>query len=296
MQRSIAISELCSVLELSFLGENIAIDGLNLCNRKSNHNHVLTYVTNGNYVEMVKKNPAIVAIVLQKKDLEAYSTFCAERRLTFIICDTPETTFYDIHDYLYHKTDFYCKFDYAVIIGEHCKIHPTVVIENGVTIGKNVTIGPNTVIRKGSIIEDNCNIGCNTTIGSEGFQIIKCKGKNRRIVHAGGLFLAEGVSVGDNVTICNSLFEDTTYIGKRVMIDNNAYIGHNVIIGDDAVITSSTVLCGSTVIEEGAWLGVNSSVLNRVTVGNNAKIGIGSVVTRDIPEKNLAYGVPARVK
>ena len=41
---------------------------------------------------------------------------------------------------------------------------------------------------------------------------------------------------------------------------------------------------------------MNSSVLNRVSVGKNAKIGMESAVTRDVPENSLAYGVPAKVK
>lgn len=296
VQRDITISEICMALELRCVGENQSINGLNLCNRSSVHDRVLTYAMNGSYVDIVRNNPAIVGIILQENDYEMYAELCTERKLTFIFSATPEEVFYDIHDYLYYKTDFYDKFDYGATVGENCNIHPTAIIENGVTIGKNVAIGPNSVIRKGTIIGDDCEIGCNTTIGSEGFQIIRCDGKNRKIVHSGGLCLAEGVSVGDNVTICNSLFENTAQIGKRVMIDNNAYIGHNVTIGDDAVITSSVVLCGSATIEAGAWIGVNSSVLNRVTVGADVKIGMGSVVTRNIPNGNLAYGVPARVK
>ena len=296
MQRTITISEICEALKLKYRGENQSINGLNLCNRNSVHKCVLTYVTSGSYVDVVKKNPAVVGIILQERDYEIYATLCQGRKISFIIADAPEKVFYDIHDYLYYRTDFYDKFDCAARIGEQCDIHPTAIIENGVTIGKNVVIGSNSVIRKGTIIGNDCVIGCNTTIGSEGFQIIKCDGKNRKIVHVGGLSIGDGVGVGDNVTICNSLFEDTSRIGKRVMIDNNSYIGHNVTIGDDAVITSSVVLCGSTTIEAGAWIGVNSSVLNRVVVGCDAKVGIGSVVTRNIPQGNLAYGVPARVK
>ena len=80
------------------------------------------------------------------------------------------------------------------------------------------------------------------------------------------------------------------------MIDNLAYVGHNVRIGENAVVTAGTILCGSATVEDGAWVGSNSSVLNRVTVGSGAMVGIGSVVTRDIPKDALAYGVPARVR
>jgi len=80
------------------------------------------------------------------------------------------------------------------------------------------------------------------------------------------------------------------------MIDNLVHIAHNVYVGEGAVITAGTILCGSSIVEDDAWIGVNTSVLNKVNIGCNSKIGIGSVVTRDVPQNSLAYGVPAKVK
>lgn len=296
MQRKKKISEICSYFNLRYIGDDIFINGLNLCNRKSAHDCVLTYVTNEVYVENICQNSAIKSVLLSKEVLPSYITGVKDKKVTFIICEQPEQTFYDIHDYLYYETDFYEKYNFPAQIGEGVDIHASAVIETGVVIGKNVKIGANSVVKRGTIIGDGCVIGCNTTIGAEGFQIIKKGELNRKIVHCGGLLIEEGVCIGDNVTICNSLFEDTAHIGRGVMIDNNTYIAHNVVIGENAVITAAVVLCGSTIVQKGAWIGVNSSVLNRVTIGSYSKIGIGSVVTRDVPQESLAYGVPARLK
>ena len=234
-------------------------------------------------------------VALAEKHLPIYHALVKGRNISFVICDDPESVFYDIHDYLYHQTDFYDKFEFATIIGEECDIHRSAIIDFGVKIGNNVKIGANTVVRKGTIIGDNCEIGCNTTIGSEGFQIVRCNGSNRKIVHSGGVLVGDCVNIGDNVTICNSLFEDTARIERGVMIDNHAYIAHNVVIGANAVITASVVLCGSSVVEREAWVGVNSSVLNRVRIGAEAFVGMGSVVTRDVIQGGLVYGVPAKL-
>ncbi len=83
---------------------------------------------------------------------------------------------------------------------------------------------------------------------------------------------------------------------KNTKIDNLVYVGHNVFIGDNAVITAGTMLCGSCVVENQAWIGVNTSILNRVVVGENSKVGMGSVVTHNVPAATLVYGVPARIK
>lgn len=296
MQRKIKVSEICNQFSLRYVGDDISINGLNLCNRESIHNCILTYVTNSNYADVINSNSAIGCILVSKELVEFYRNKLYKKKITFIICDNTEDVFYDIHEYLYNETDFYDKYEFETQIGSACDIHISAVMENGVIIGNNVKIGAHTVVKKGTIIKDNCIIGCNTTIGSEGFQIIKGLQGNRKIRHCGGLVIDENVCIGDNVTVCNSLFEDTSYIERNVMIDNNTYVAHNVHIGENAVITASVVLCGSTTIKKNSWIGVNSSVLNRVTIEEGAKIGIGSVVTRDVPQNVVAYGVPARVK
>lgn len=293
MRRQINVSKICEALRLNFAGPDVTIDGLNLFNRTTTYHHLLTYSTSPKYIDVICNNHTIKCVVVNEKD---YKIFSEKGNFTYILCEQAEKTFYDIHDYLYDQTDFYEKFNFPYAIGSNCNIHSTAVIEPGVTIGNNTIIGANTVIKKGTIIKSNCCIGCNSTIGSEGFQILRINGKNRRIRHCGGVLLNENTCIGDNVTICRSLFEGVTYIGKNVMIDNLSYIAHIVSIGDNAVITAGNMLCGSSVVEENAWIGVNSSLLNRVTVGCNCKIGMGSVITKDIPKEALAYGVPAKIK
>lgn len=296
MRRKILISEICEAMMLQYTGNDIEINGLNLCNRVSLHDRILSYVTNTGYVDSVQNNPAVVCIVLKESDLHAYQPLNEKRQMSFIVCENPEEVFYDIHDYLYFYTDFYEKKHFPPEIGENCSIHPRAVIEDGVVIGKSVVIGPNTVICKGSVIKDNAVIGCNTTIGSEGFQIIRIRGKNKKIVHCGGVVISENACIGDNTAICNALFEGETYVGENAKIDNLVYVGHNGHVGENAVVTAGTILCGSCVVDNDTWIGVNSSVLNKVVVGCGSKVGMGSVVTRDVPEDSLAYGVPAKVQ
>lgn len=294
MQRCIRISEICTALKLAYKGKDIEINGLNLCNRDSEHDKVLSYVTSENYIGIVKNNKAVVAVVVSQNCLEIYKK--EEIELTYIVCQDAEKTFYDIHDFLYEKTDFYDKFCFPTTIGADCNIAPTAIIEEGVKIGNRVVIGHNSVIKHGTVIGDDCVIGCNSTIGSEGFQILRIQNVNRKVVHCGRVVLGDKVYIGDNTDVCNSLFEGSTKVGTNAKVDNLVHIAHNVVVGDNAVITAGTILCGSSIVENNAWIGVNSSVLNRVRVGDDSKIGIGSVVTRDIPENALAYGVPAKVK
>ncbi len=298
MKRNIKISYICTKLGLNYIGTDISINTLALCNRTTQYENALSYVTNEKYVEIINENTAIKCLVVSSENLSIYEELIKTkgRSMTFIISFNPETVFYNIHDFLIDKTDFYGINNEPTSFGANCNIAGTAVIQKGVKVGNNVKIGENSVIKSGSILEDNVTIGCNTVIGAEGFQIIQSNHKNRRIRHCGGILVSVGAYIGDNVTACNSLFEGVTYIGKNVMIDNLVYIGHNGYIGNGAVITAGVILCGSAIIKEEAWVGVNSSVLNRVVVGESSMIGIGSVVTRDIPSKSLAYGVPAKKK
>ena len=81
---------------------------------------------------------------------------------------------------------------------------------------------------------------------------------------------------------------------ENVKIDNHVHVGHNLRIEKNAVITAQVTLCGSAVIEEGAWIAPNSSIINRVVIGKYSKVGLGSVVTKDVAPYSTVYGVPAK--
>lgn len=276
------------------VGQDIEINALNLCNRNSIFGSVLSYVESDKYIYDIKNNKSIKSIIIKKNLFDIYNDEFGNR-LTYIIAEYPESVFYSIHDYLYNNTDFYDKFDFLTQIGENCEISSSAVIEKGVIIGNSVKIGHNSVIRRGSVLEDNVSIGCNTTIGSEGFQIISLTNSRINVKHAGGTLLKSYSYVGDNTAICNSLFEGYTLIGKNARIDNLVHVAHNCIVHDNVILTAGVILCGSTTIQDNAWIGTNTTILNNVVIGENTKIGIGSVVTKSIPSNVVAYGVPAKV-
>lgn len=295
MAKSIRLSELSTKLKLNYSGSDTEIDGLGLCNQLTTYDSILSYVTSDKYVTAVKENSNVACLVLSADVAEAYSEEKVGRKLSFILSPKPEICFYTIHEALCKSGEFYETYNFEPVLGKGCNIAKTAVIEKGVVIGDNVTIGHNTVVRSGSIINDNTTIGCNTTIGSEGFQLIT-DGENMpmHITHVGRCYICSNVYIGDNTCVCNSLFGGETYIGEGAKIDNLVHIAHNLYVGNKAVITAHVITCGSSIIEDYAWIGPNSSILNRVTVGKGAKVGLGSVVTRDVPPYALVYGSPAK--
>ena len=80
---------------------------------------------------------------------------------------------------------------------------------------------------------------------------------------------------------------------KYIKIDNLVHIAHNCFIDDGSIITACAELSGGVHVEKGAWIAPNSSVLQRVTIGKNATVGIGASVTEDVSPKQKVASVAA---
>jgi len=113
--------------------------------------------------------------------------------------------------------------------------------------------------------------------------------------------IQKGATVGKNVKISTHSF-----ICEGVTIDDDVFIGHNVSFINDkyprstnpdgSMQTEADWKVVPTVVRRGASIGTGSVIMCGITIGENAIIGAGSVVTRDVPANSVAYGVPARVR
>jgi UDP-3-O-[3-hydroxymyristoyl] glucosamine N-acyltransferase len=112
--------------------------------------------------------------------------------------------------------------------------------------------------------------------------------------HVGGVRIGEFVDIGANCSVDQGTFSPTV-IEDFVKIDNGVHIAHNVQIGTRTLITAHAEISGSVQIGCDVWIGPNASLRDRIKVGNGALIGIGSVVTKDVNEKTVVYGSPAKV-
>ncbi|KQQ94191.1 thiamine biosynthesis protein ThiF [Leifsonia sp. Leaf325] len=107
---------------------------------------------------------------------------------------------------------------------------------------------------------------------------------------------------GRNITLGKRVFINS---GCRFQDQGGITIGDDCLIGHNAVIATlqhdidprrrSDLIPSPVVIERNVWLGANVTVLPGVTIGEDAVIGAGSVVTKDIPAGTIAVGSPARV-
>lgn len=292
--RIINLKEVSSILGEKYIGQNTIINGLNLLNRDSIYNSILSYSTNNELLIKGLENPKIKCLIISKEMLESINT--EQTDCAFFAVESPEQTFYFLHEELIKKTIFYKsnKKDYTIC--RTSNIHKSCIIEEEVSIGENVIIEPFVHIKKGTIIGDNCVIGSNSVIGAEGFQILKDKmGIPYMASHVGGIKIGNNVSIGNNVTLCKSLFEGNTIIGDNNKIDCHVHIGHNCEIGNDNCFVNGAILLGSVKIGNKTWIGPNTVILNKVIVEDRSFIGASSFVINNVKMATKVFGNPARI-
>lgn len=175
-------------------------------------------------------------------------------------------------------------------------IHNTAHVEDFDAIGDGTIIYANVTIYKGVKIGKNCIIHSGTVIGSDGFGYEQDKdGGWFKIAHLGSVVIGDNVEIGANTCIDRGTLSDTI-IEDGVKIDNLVHIAHNVHVKKKAVIIANAMIAGSVVIGESAWIAPSSSIREGKKIGNNALVGLGSVVVKDVLPNTIVMGVPAKEK
>jgi acetyltransferase-like isoleucine patch superfamily enzyme len=127
----------------------------------------------------------------------------------------------------------------------------------GCTIGDNTKIGAFVEVQKNAFIGKNCKISSHT-------------------------FICEGVTI-----------EDDVFIGHSVTFINDSY--PRATAANGTLQTEADWTVEPTLVKKGASIGSGSTILAKVTIGENAIIGAGSVVTKDVPASTIVAGNPARI-
>jgi acetyltransferase-like isoleucine patch superfamily enzyme len=149
----------------------------------------------------------------------------------------------------------FCRIASNVVLGENVAIHCFVNLY-GCSIGSNSRVGAFVEVQKNSSIGENVKVSSHT-------------------------FICEGVTI-----------EDDVFIGHNVSFINDKY--PRATTEDRKPQTEADWGVVKTVVRRGASIGTSATILCGVTIGRNAIVGAGSVVTRDVPDSAVVAGVPAR--
>lgn len=154
-------------------------------------------------------------------------------------------------------------------------VHPTALVEEDVEIGAGTAVWDNVHIRRGARLGEECIVGEKT-------------------------YIAGGVSIGNRVKI-NAM----VYICAAVTIENGVMVSAGTVFTNDRFPRATTPDLAHlrpsepdehtlpTLVREGATIGAGCTIGNDLSIGRFAMIGMGSVVTRSVPDFHLALGNPA---
>lgn len=167
---------------------------------------------------------------------------------------------YDESDYIRNYEDF-------LIAVNRPFIHPLSDVHSE-RIGQNTRVWQHSVILKDAIIGNGCNICAHTLIEND-------------------------VLIGNNVTVKSGV-----YIWDGITLEDNVFIGPCVAFTNDKKPRSKQYpeSFAKTIVERGASIGANATILPGIRIGRNALVGAGAVVTKDVPENAVVVGNPAIIK
>ena len=192
------------------------------------------------------------------------------------------------------------------MISPTARVYPNVQLGDDVEIGDFAVVGvpPRgkaegelpTAIGDGAVIRSHSVIYAGTTIG-------------RRFQTGHHAMIREETSIGDDVSIgTNSVVEHHVRIGNRVRIHSQAFVPEYSVLEDDTWVGPNAVLTNAPhplcprakeclrgpTLKRGAKIGANATVLPYVVVGEMALVGAGAVVVKDVPDRAVVAGNPAR--
>lgn len=181
-------------------------------------------------------------------------------------------------------------------IGKFCIIDPTAEIGPDAEIGNYTVVGPGVVLGAGVSVANHCVIDRNVRVGD-------CT-RVWNFVH-----IRDGVNIGVNCVIGDLVhIGPFSQLGHNVHVGNGAQLHHPCDIGDRAWIGPAVFLSNDprpnpgapfnpepVIVGEGAIIGAQCEIRGGVEIGEQAAVGMGATVTKDVPAGALAYGCPAKI-
>lgn len=257
----------------------------------------IAYCTSSNPVALEAISNSKAKVIFCPSDLPLSEKHYQNK--TLILTPNPRLAFTQmLQEYFAEEPEF--GISPTAIIDKDAEIHPYTFIGAHTFVGGGI-IGEKTVIYGNSHIYPDVKIGKNVTInagtaiGLEGMQFARDqKGALHKSVHLAGVVISDDVHIGSNVCIHKGTFQDTV-IGQGVKIGSLCNIGHNVTIGKHCLLAVHITIGGSCIIGDYSFIAMNVCIKPLVKIGKNVMIGMGSVVTNDIPDNTIAYGSPAKV-
>lgn len=272
-------------LNISVL-KDASFNALGMVTTKFEDELALTFIENEKYIEALVENKSITAVITTESiALELINKI----NIGIIVSTSPKKSFYELHNKLVEKNFYHNKFD-SVISASAIISNQVYISEECVIIGDNTFIEPNVTIHSGSIIGSNVIIRSGTQIGSAGFQFLNVDETVFSVKSGGMVEIKDNVEIQHNCCIDKGVFGGKTILESYVKVDNLVHVAHDCIIGERTFLTACVILSGRVSIGKDCWLGPNSTIANGIIIGENVKVSLGAVVTKNIGSGKIVSG------
>lgn len=223
-------------------------------------------------------------------------------KISLIIGENPKGMYFDTLTHFFaEKREYTGIAKTAVVlappvnIGKNVSIGENTFICADAIIGENTVIGNNVVIESKTRIGKNCYIGSGTIIGCPGFgYFTDANGVCKKVPDFGGVTIGDNVEIGASNCISRGTLTDTI-VEDMVKTDNLIHIGHNAHLGKNCLVTAMAMFGGSSTLKDDVYIAPGALIMNQITIGADAFVGMGAVVTKNVDENKVVAGVPARV-
>lgn len=186
----------------------------------------------------------------------------------------------------------------SAIVHEEATIDPTAHIGAGCVVGKAVigagtVLMPNVVIYDDVKIGDRCLIQAGAILGTDGLGCSRdSEGRLTKFPHLGGVIIGDDVEIGANSQIARGVLSDTI-ISDGCKMNGLCFIAHNCVLEENVWITGNTMLCGSVHVGKNTTIFSSVIIRDQRRIGERVTIGMGAVVTKDVPSGETWLGNPA---
>lgn len=246
---------------------------------KSSVEGMVAYCDNGRYLAAIVGKPNVTAVITT-----AELSPKVPEKLGLVVCGHPRRVFYELMEAL--SNNDILRVDITAGCGKDCRIDKAAILAPGCRIGDRVEIGAGAIVHACVEIGDDVHIAAGVVLGGEGIlYIVDDNGNKRRVRHAGGVRIGNGVSLFSGAVVIRSIHEHLlTSVGDCSIVGPRATVGHDAQVGRNCVISGNCVLARQAMIEDGAWIGSAAVIREYVRIGCEARVMAGSIVVRDVAD------------
>ncbi|MDR7185334.1 UDP-3-O-[3-hydroxymyristoyl] glucosamine N-acyltransferase [Microbacterium trichothecenolyticum] len=252
---------------------------------------ILSFLDDRRFLRGAAGNRSLGAILVTPSLTEEASRELDDS-VTIIAVDDPRWAYFTLHNMIATRNESMLP---ATVIAGSARVHPTAVVDEvGVVIDEGVVVEANATILRSSRLGAGVVIRAGATIGTIGFEHKRTSRGILTVHHDGDTTIGPGTEIGANAIVARGYQRRHTLIGADCRLDGGVFVAHGCHLGDRVFVAAGATMAGGVDIDDDAWIGPGATLIDRVRVGAGARVGIGSVVFRNVAAGTQVLGNPAR--